>query len=65
VMIWYGSKIAYMSTLALEISNTSQWSEPIYPWRWLIPVGFFLLFLQGIAEFIRTVQQMRRKSNDT
>lgn len=65
VMIWYGGKIAYMSTLALEISNTSQWSEPIYPWRWLIPVGFFLLFLQGIAEFIRTVQQVRRKSNDT
>ena len=65
VMIWYGGKIAYMSTLSREISNTSQWGEPIYPWRWLIPVGFFLLFLQGIPEFIRTIQQMRSKSNDT
>lgn len=65
VMIWYGGKIAYMSTVAREISNTSQWGEPIYPWRWLIPIGFFLLFLQGIPEFIRTIQQMRSKSNDT
>ena len=65
VMTWYGSKVAYMSTIAREISNTSQWGEPIYPWRWFLPVGFFLLFLQGIAEFVRIIQQMRRKSNDT
>ena len=65
VMIWFGSKVAYMSTVAREISNTSQWGEPIYPWRWLIPAGFLLLALQGIPEFIRTLHQTRRKSNDT
>jgi TRAP-type mannitol/chloroaromatic compound transport system permease small subunit len=65
VMIWFGSKVAYLSTVAREISNTSQWSEPIYPWRWLIPAGFFLLFMQGIPELIRTIQQIRRESNDT
>ena len=65
VMIWFGSKVAYMSTIAREISNTSQWGEPIYPWRWLIPAGFLLLALQGIPEFIRTLHQTRRKSNDT
>jgi TRAP-type mannitol/chloroaromatic compound transport system permease small subunit len=59
VMIIYGSKIAYMSTVAEEISNTSQWLEPIWPWRWVIPVGFVLLFLQSIAEVIRTIKSIR------
>jgi TRAP-type mannitol/chloroaromatic compound transport system permease small subunit len=59
VMIWYGSKIAYLSTLAEEISNTSQWLEPIWPWRWLIPVGFFFFLLQGISDFIRNIKSLR------
>jgi TRAP-type mannitol/chloroaromatic compound transport system permease small subunit len=59
VMIWYGSKMAYLSTLAEEISNTSQWLEPIWPWRWVIPAGFLLLLLQGIAEVIRTIKSLR------
>jgi TRAP-type mannitol/chloroaromatic compound transport system permease small subunit len=59
VMIWWGSKIAYRSTLAEEISNTSQWLEPIWPWRWVIPAGFILFFLAGIAEFIRIIKSLR------
>jgi len=59
VMIWYGSKIAYLSTVAEEISNTSQWLEPIWPWRWVIPAGFLLFLLQGIAEVIRTIKSLR------
>jgi TRAP-type mannitol/chloroaromatic compound transport system permease small subunit len=59
VMIWYGSKIAYFSTLAGEISNTSQWLEPIWPWRWVIPAGFILFLLAGIAEFIRLIKSLR------
>lgn len=59
VMIWWGSKIAYQSTLADEISNTSQWLEPIWPWRWLIPAGFVLLLLQCIAEIMRTIKSLK------
>ena len=59
VMIWFGSKIAYQSMLAEEISNTSQWLEPIWPWRWLIPAGFVLLLLQCIAEIIRTIESLK------
>ena len=59
VMIWFGSKIAYQSTLAEEISNTSQWLEPVWPWRWLIPAGFVLLLLQVIAEIMHTLQSLR------
>jgi len=59
VMIWFGSKIAYQSTLAEEISNTSQWLEPIWPWRWVIPAGFVLLLLQCVAEIIRTIKSLK------
>ena len=55
VMVWFGSKAAYWSTLAGEISNTSQWGEPIWPWRWMLPLGFFLLLLQGLAECYRAI----------
>lgn len=59
VMIWFGCKIAYQSTVAEEISNTSQWLEPIWPWRWVIPAGFVLLGLQCLAEIVRTVESLR------
>jgi TRAP-type mannitol/chloroaromatic compound transport system permease small subunit len=58
VMIVYGYKSAAMSWAAREISNSSQWGEPIYQWRAMIPAGFVLLLLQGIAEFIRTVRTL-------
>jgi len=61
VMIYWGSKIAYRSTLAEELSNTSQWLEPIWPWRWVIPAGFLLLFFAGIAEFIRIINSLKTR----
>lgn len=59
VMIVFGTKIAISMTIAREISNTSQWLEPIWPWRWVIPVGFLLLLLQAVAEFIRLIKSLR------
>jgi TRAP-type mannitol/chloroaromatic compound transport system permease small subunit len=59
VMVWWGSKLAIQMTIAEEISNTSQWLEPIWPWRWVIPVGFLLLLLQAVAEFIRIIKSFR------
>ena len=60
VMIWYGGEDAYTSWACGEISNTSQWGEPIFLWRAILPVAFFLLFLQGIAGFVRTLVSLRR-----
>lgn len=53
VMVWYGSRATHFAWAANEISNTSQWGEPIAWWKGVIPLAFFLLLLQGIAEFIR------------
>jgi TRAP-type mannitol/chloroaromatic compound transport system permease small subunit len=59
VMIVFGTKLAINMTIAGEISNTSQWLEPIWPWRWVIPAGFLLLLPQAIAEFIRLIKSLR------
>ena len=59
VMIVFGTKLAISMTIAGEISNTSQWLEPIWPWRWVIPAGFLLLLPQAIAEFIRIIKSLR------
>lgn len=58
VMIVYGWTAFEWSWAAREISNTSQWGEPIYLWKAILPLAFFLLFLQGIAEFIRTLRAL-------
>ena len=59
VMIVWGAKLAISMTIAGEISNTSQWLEPIWLWRWLVPVAFFLFLLQAVAEFIRLIKSLR------
>jgi TRAP-type mannitol/chloroaromatic compound transport system permease small subunit len=64
-VIWQGGESAYISWLAREISNTSQWGEPIYPLKFMIPLGFFLLFLQGISELILTIKSIRGRRDDT
>jgi TRAP-type mannitol/chloroaromatic compound transport system permease small subunit len=63
VMTWWGYKAAFWSYKAEEISNTSQWGEQVYLWKFLIPLGFFLLFLQGIPELFRTIRRFRRGTN--
>ena len=63
VMTWWGYKATVWSYRAAEISNTSQWGEPIYLWKFLIPLGFFLMLLQGVPELVRTIQRIRRPTN--
>lgn len=58
VMVWWGTKIAYGAWIAEEISNTSQWGEPVYHWRFIIPLAFFLYMLQGFADFVRLIQSL-------
>jgi TRAP-type mannitol/chloroaromatic compound transport system permease small subunit len=33
----------------------SQWQEPIYPFKTILPVAFYLLCLQGLVEFVRNL----------
>ena len=58
VMVWWGTKIAYSAWIAEEISNTSQWGEPVYHWRFVIPLAFLLYMLQGVADVVRLIQSL-------
>lgn len=58
-MVWFGTKAAYSSWVFQEISNTSTWGEKIWFWKAIIPISFFLLLLQGIVEFIRTLLSIK------
>jgi TRAP-type mannitol/chloroaromatic compound transport system permease small subunit len=64
VMVWYGSRATRFAWMASEISNTSQWGEPIAWWKGVIPLAFFLLLLQGIAEFSRTLAALAKPTQE-
>ena len=53
-LIWMGGKEAAYSWSVREHTNTT-WAPPLYPLKIVIPVAASLLFLQGIARFIRDV----------
>ncbi len=54
MMIYYGGSLAWESIAGLEHSH-SAWDPPIYPVKIMIPVGAFLLLLQGTAKLIRDI----------
>ena len=54
ILIWKGWEFALSSLLRLEHSG-SFWSPPIYPVKMIIPIGAFLLMMQGLTKFIRDV----------
>jgi TRAP-type mannitol/chloroaromatic compound transport system permease small subunit len=37
---------------------SSAWAPPVYPFKTVIPVAAFLLFLQGAAKFIRDLHTL-------
>jgi len=54
VLVWKGGEGAWRSIRMLEEAST-QWGPPLYPFRTVLPLGAFLLFLQLTAKLIRDV----------
>lgn len=54
MMLIYGSSLAWESLSRFEHSQ-SAWNPPLYPVKLMIPLGAFLLLLQGIAKLIRDI----------
>ena len=52
VLLWQTWEYALVALSKLETSN-SVWSPPVYPVKMLMPIGAFMLLLQGVAKFIR------------
>jgi TRAP-type mannitol/chloroaromatic compound transport system permease small subunit len=64
MMLYYGGSLAWESLIMLE-SSASAWDPPIWPIKLMIPLGALLLFLQGIAKFIRDIMIARGNDLDS
>jgi len=60
VLIWQGGKWAWEAIVTGE-HTYSLWAAPYWPVKTIIPIGAFLVFIQGIAEFIRDLRVLRGK----
>lgn len=52
ILLWYGFEMAWKSIKTLERTE-SIWAPFLFPVKICIPIGCFILFLQGLAKFIR------------
>lgn len=52
VLVWKGLEFGLTSVRYFEHTD-SQWSPPIYFFKMSLPIGAGLIFLQGLAKFIR------------
>ena len=54
LLIYAGAEFTIQSFQMNEKSGLSPWRPYLFPYKAVITISIFLLFLQGIAEFIRT-----------
>jgi TRAP-type mannitol/chloroaromatic compound transport system permease small subunit len=57
VLLWEGSGFAWESMVENERSG-SLWNPVIWPYKFVVPLGALLIFLQGLAQFIRDVRAL-------
>jgi TRAP-type mannitol/chloroaromatic compound transport system permease small subunit len=55
ILLWKGAEYAWTS-LKLRETTTSAFAPPLYVIKMTIPVGAFLIILQGLAKFIRDLR---------
>jgi TRAP-type mannitol/chloroaromatic compound transport system permease small subunit len=54
VLLWNGWQMAWRSVITLEHDST-EWGPPIYYFKLVMPLGAFLLLLQGISKFLKNL----------
>lgn len=63
VMMYYSWPFFFRSLLQNE-QSTNAGGLPVYPAKFLVPLGFTLLFLQAISELIKRIAIMRGELED-
>lgn len=58
ILLYYGVPYAWNSIVSQELSNNAG-GLIVWPAKLLIPLGFFLLMLQGISELIKRIAFLR------
>ncbi len=64
VMMFYSWPFAFRSLLQNE-QSTNAGGLPLYPAKFLVPIGFTILFFQAISELIKRIAIMRGELADT
>jgi TRAP-type mannitol/chloroaromatic compound transport system permease small subunit len=54
VLLWQGGIMAWSSLVTREVANTF-WGPPLYPIRMAVPIGAFLILIEGLAVFTRAI----------
>jgi len=54
-LIWFGTQEAWRS-IAVREKEISTFASPLYITKTLIPIGAVLMFLQGIAKYVRELR---------
>lgn len=55
VLIWKGFDFAHQSYRMGEVSSSGMWQGPVYPAKFLVPIGMALLALAWLAHVCRQV----------
>ena len=64
LLIWTGWRQGWNSLQLKEVSD-SAWAPPLYPIKLILPIGAFLLLIQGVAKFITDLSILiGRKPNE-
>ena len=58
-LLWMGGQEAWHSWDIRETSDQSPWHPILYPFKTVIPITAFLLILQGVSEFLKSVYAIR------
>ncbi len=56
ILLMKGVDYAAHSWAIREVSSAGAWRPPLYPLKSLFPVAMFFLLLQGLAQFVRSLQ---------
>ena len=64
VMVYSGIVFAIDSWVFLERSAYTVWHPPVYPIKTVIPIAYFMLLIQAIADFIRNLSVAVRGGKD-
>lgn len=64
VLFYSGIIFAIDSWTYWEKSAYTVWHPPVYPIKTIIPIAFFLLLIQAIADLIRNLQVAMRRDRD-
>jgi TRAP-type mannitol/chloroaromatic compound transport system permease small subunit len=55
LLFWHGSVIAAKSVELRQTVSASPWASPLWPVKLTIPLAAFLMLVQGLANYIRTI----------